>query len=192
MDSGAGEPAGLVDAGHAVVVQPATVPAHADADRPDRAERAERLDVAGRLPQAAVLVEVAAHELGRAVVVGVEDGGRRVVDLGPAGGEHVLAERLVLGVVDLPEAKLLPAAAGVGGVDVGEEHRPLGSLDDGPPVGREAGEELGQLAGDHRARLRPRQVGTVRGADPGIERERLAVGGKPAREGRRVLGEEAD
>ncbi len=77
----------------------------------------------GALAQAAVLVEVATHELDRTVVVRVQDGRARVVDLDPAGVEQVSAERLVLGVGDLAEADLLPAVARVAGVDVRQEGR---------------------------------------------------------------------
>ena len=83
----------------------------------------ERLDVPGRLAQATVLVEVAAHELDRAVVVGMEYGCAGLVDLAPARREHVDAERLVLGVADVAKADLLPAGARVAGVDVREERR---------------------------------------------------------------------
>ena len=60
------------------------------------------------------------------------------------------------------------------------------------PVRREGSEELGQLAGDHRARVGTRQVRSVGGADVRVERERLAIGREPAGHRRGVLGEEAD
>jgi hypothetical protein len=59
-------------------------------------------------------------------------------------------------------------------------------------VGREASEELGQLAGDHRARIRPRQVRAEGGSHPLVHGERFAVGVEPAGLRHRVLGQEAD
>ena len=55
----------------------------------------------------------------------------------------------------------------------------------------EAGEELGELARDHRARVGPRQVRAERRADLRV-RERLPERRQPALAGRRVLGQEAD
>jgi hypothetical protein len=62
----------------------------------------------------------------------------------------------------------------------------------GPAVRREAGEELGQLARDHGARVRPGQVGSEGGAHPLVQREGLPVCIEPARLGNRVLGQEAN
>ncbi len=212
-------PAGPLGAAHAPLGHPATVARHGAGDVAGGAGERERLYVAGALAQAAVLVEVAAHELDRPVVVRVQHRGAGVVDLAPAGREQVAPKRLVLGVGDLAEADLLPAGARVAGVDVREERRVAVALNDrasarfaarlpahgavclptGPaarlPARRargEAREELAQLAGDHRAGVRARQVRPVGGADALIERKRLAVGGEPARDGRGVLGEEAD
>ena len=89
----------------------------------------------GALAQAAVLVEVAAHELRGTEVVRVQHGRPRVVDLAPARGEHVTPEGLILGVGDVTEADLLPAPAQVAGVDIREERRVPLALQDGGAVG---------------------------------------------------------
>ena len=75
--------------------------------------------------QPAVLVEVAAHEFDRAVVVGVLHNRGRLVDLAPARRQHRSRERLVLRVRDVLEADLLQQRAQVARVHVREEHRPV-------------------------------------------------------------------
>ncbi len=65
-------------------------------------------------------------------------------------------------------------------------------LPDFLPGRPEPGEEFGELAGDHGARVRAREVRTVGGSDALLEREGLAVGGQPAGTGGGVLREEAD
>ena len=121
--------------GDVLTGHPATVGRDLAAHVGRRRAQRERLDVADGLAQAAVLVEVAAHEVERAVIVGVQDRRARVVDLRPAGGEQLAPEGLVLGVGHLAEADLLPARARVTGVDVGEEGRVALALDDGVPSG---------------------------------------------------------
>ena len=127
-----------------------------------------------------------------AVVVRVQDRCGGLVDLDPAGLQQIDAEGLVLGVGDLAKADLLPAGAGVAGVDVREERGVAGALHPRLPAGREPREELGELAGDHRARVGSRQVRPVGGADALFKRERGAVGRGPAGDRGGVLGEEAD
>ena len=155
---------------------------------------AEALDMPDRVAQAPVLVEVAAHELERAVVVRVQHGGAGVVDLAPApvGGERA-PERLVLAVVDVVEPQGLQAVTAVGRVDVREEGRVAVARRPGGRRGRgERREELGQLARDHRARVVPGQVGPEHDADRLRDREALAQGGEPPRRRRGVLGQERD
>ena len=97
----------------------------------------------------------------------VDHGGRGMVRLRPAGGEHVPREHLVLRVGDRPERHLLPGAPRDAAVGVAEEAAPaaLGEARLGPPrstrgaVRRERPEHRRQLAPDHRARVGPRPVG---------------------------------
>ncbi len=187
-----GRPSGRAPGRPALLAHPAEIARHLPARGARDGARRHALDVADRLAQAAVLVEVAPHELDRRVVVSVQNGGTRVVDLEPARVEHRPRERLVLGVRHVGEADLRPAGAGVAGVHVREEDGAVDPLDPGLAVRREALEELGELAGDHRARVRARQVRPVGGAHARDERERLAVGVEPALDRLGVLGQEAD
>ena len=175
VHGGASRQARLLGAAEALLCRPAPIAGHLRAHLASRGEHAEGLDVTGALAQAAVLVEVAAHELQRAVVVRVQDRRAGLVDLDPAGLQHVGAEGLILGVGDLAKADLLPAGARVAGVDVRQEGGAALSLVDrdvnriprcaifvraAPPiavgwVSLEPREELRQLAGDHRARVGP-------------------------------------
>ena len=152
---------------------------------------AERLDVVDRRAQPAVLVEVAAHELDRRVVVRVQDAGAGVVRLAPrrVRGQRA-AEGLVLAVAHVVEADLLPARAPVGGVHVRQEGR-VARAEDARLVA-EDGEELGQLARDHRARVGAGEVRAEDDADVLGQGERLAHGGQPAGDRGGVLREEGD
>ena len=177
-----------------VLAHPAPVAGDERAHVAHRRAHADPLDVPDRLAQPAVLVEVAAHELDRRVVVRVQHAGARRVGLPPRGvrGQRA-AERLVLAVRDVVEADLLPARPAVRRVHVGEERRVVGAEHARRvAVGGERREELDQLARDHRARVRPREMRAEDGADVGVERERLAQRGEPAGHRRRVLGEEGD
>jgi len=89
-------PAGTLVAAHATFSHPAQVTGHRVAHVARGRKHLERLDVSGGLAESAILVEVAPHELGGPVVVSVHYGGTRVVDLRPAGREHVRPERLIL------------------------------------------------------------------------------------------------
>ena len=93
------------------------------ADVARRRAHADRLDMPARLVQPAVLVEVAAHEAGERVVVGVQDRRARVERAAPAMRAHGARERLVLGVRHVREADLLPARTPVARVDVRQEDR---------------------------------------------------------------------
>ena len=175
--------------GRALIAQPALV-AHG---LPQRVGGAQALDVPGRVAQAAVLVEIALRELDGAVVVCVPDGGARMEHLRPACLEHRAAEGLVLGVLHVREPDLRPALARVAGVHVRQERQAAPPVHDRPAVRREAREELGQLARDHRARAaREGEVRPERRAHPLVEPERLAVGLEPAVLRHGVLREEAD
>ena len=153
---------------------------------------ADRLDVADRLAQAAVLVEVAAHELDRRVVVRVQDGGAGVVGLAPARvrGERA-AERLVLAVARRRRSGSPPSTRA------------------GRRRSRSTGTS-GRRAEDARLRRRRwRRTRSARARSSGScpargrcgpktaptslgERERLAHGGEPAGRRRGVLGQEGD
>ena len=120
----AARPGDRVAAGHVVLAHPAAVGGDQRAHVADGRPHADRLDVPDRLAQAAVLVEVAAQELERRVVVCVQHRSSRRVGLPPprVGGERA-PERLVLAVRDVGEAQLRPAGAPVGRVDVRQERR---------------------------------------------------------------------
>ena len=77
VHGGARRPARLLGAAETLLGGPASIAGHGAAHVASGVEHAEGLDVAGALVQAAVLVEVAAHELERAVVVRVQDRGGR-------------------------------------------------------------------------------------------------------------------
>src|SRR5438105_483378 len=124
-----------------------------------------------RRMQTAVLIEVPAHELRPAVVVGVKHRGARVIDLAPSGCEKVTTEGLVLGVGDVAEAQFLPAAPRVARVRVGQERGIPYALHVRPAVGRKRGKELGEFARDHRPGVGTRQVWTVGRPYPFIEGE---------------------
>ena len=145
--------------------------------------RAERLHVSARLAQAAVLVEVALHELDRAVVVRVAHGGAGMEDLHPARLEHRAAEGLVLGVGERPAKRISSQQArAVAGVHVRQEGR--GRPRAGAPARRRATKPaknsvssraiIGLVSG-------VRQVRAEGGPHARVELERLAVGGEPAR-----------
>src|SRR5205814_1228109 len=106
--------------------------------------------------------------------------------------QEVATEGLVLGVGHVAKADLLPAGPGVAGVHVGQELGVAPPLDRGPSLRREPGEELGELAADHRAGVGAGQVGPVGGAHAGVGRERRRVGRQPRGEGRGAPGEEAE
>ena len=145
---------------------------HGRSHLPRRGDRAERLDVPRRLAQPPVLIEVAAHELDRAVVMSVEHGRIRMKDLRPARSQHVHPKGLVLGVVDLAKPDLGPAGAPIAGVDVGEEgalplalqHRsPSGASSRSTPPAPWRSSDC----------VRPRKMRPVGGADLRVELERL-------------------
>ena len=69
---------------------------------------------------------------------------------------------------------------------------PPGVLERRAAGGAEAGEEFGQLARDHRRRVRARQVRAERGADALLQRQCLAERRQPAGQRCRILREEAD
>jgi hypothetical protein len=156
--------------------------------------RRHRLAVAVHLRERAEVVEVAAQRAQRRVVVGVQDRRLRHVGLGPAVGEHVARELLILGVGQRAERRALPCPARDGPVRAAEVRRrpQLGR----PPVHprpAEAAEVLEQLAAHHRARIRPREVWAGDQRDVVREREAAQERGEPARSGGlRVLGEEGD
>ena len=143
---------------------PVAHPAHVALTPRSAALGPQGLHVPAGLAEPAVFVEVALHEVERPVVVGVAHGRVGVEDLRPARLQHGPAEGLVLAVREIVEADLLPARPRVAGVHVREEGEPARPLHRGPAVGREAGEELQQLASDHRRGLRVRQVGAERRA----------------------------
>jgi hypothetical protein len=192
MHGRAARPAGDLRRGQAALAHPAPVRGHEPPDVARARAHAEALDVADGLAQAAVLVEVAAHEAPRWVVVRMQHGRAGMEDLRPAGGEHRTRERLVLGVGHVGEADLLPALAPVGGVDVGQERLVARALEHGRAVGPVQGEELLQLARDHRRRLGAGPVRAVGRADALIELEGLLYGREPSGQRRGVLREEAD
>src|SRR5271155_2552041 len=67
VDDGASRPACAYGAVHALLAHPAPVCGHLAAYMARRGGNAERLDMPGGLPQAPVLLQVAAHELDRAL-----------------------------------------------------------------------------------------------------------------------------
>ena len=158
--------------------------------RAQRSAAAQRLDVAGRRKQPLVLVEVPTHELDGPVVVCVENGRAGVERLEPASGKGIAPEGLILAVRDVAEADLRPAGPAVARVHVGEERLVVDAVQDWTAGGREGREELGQLAGDHRARVGARKVRSEAHPHPRVERERFAVRRQPALDGDRVLRQE--
>ena len=192
MRDRAGRPASALAGRVPALPHPPRVVLHPPADVAGARRPGQRLNVTGAVAKAAVLVEVASHEADRAVVVRMQHRRAGVVGLLPAAVEQLAAEGLVLGVGHVVETDLLPALAPVAGVHVREESRVAGPLHHRVPIRGERREEVLELARDHRAGLRPRQVRPVGCANAFAEGERLAVRVQPAGDRLGVLGQEAD
>ena len=169
--------------------------------------KAPRLDVAENLTQAAVLVEVAAHEGERRVMVRMQHSCARVKDLRQPCLDQLTAEQLILGVRHVPERDTLPCPACQAAVDAREKRvsprvgavgrqpgsRPLQPLNVDSRAATPSLEVLLELSCDHVWSVGPRNMWPEDSRDIRRLLESLEERREPAIVGRRrILSQEGD